>query len=128
MLTALWRAQLAVGMTLARGAVSYAEITLKHGANVAGALVETLQTPAQGAQSARREVGAQVLNEYRDYLREISALARLMSMAVFDNMETLRQAEQPDGPLQPEPRTEGPASPPEPIQSSRKRAPRQPST
>jgi hypothetical protein len=132
MLTALWRAQLAVGMTLARGVASYAELTLKHGADATGAFVEVLQTPDQAGRSAWDQAGARVLTGYRDYLREVSALARLMSMAVFDNMETLRPAEplkQQDGLTQPGPPTDGPPSPPssEPIHGSRKRAPRPPS-
>ena len=132
MLTTLWRAQLAVGMTLARGAASYAELTLKHGADAAGALVDGLQTPAQAGRSAWDQAGAQVLTGCRDYLREVSALARLMTFAVFDNMETLRRAEQskqPDALTQPGPRMEEPPSPPspEPIHGSRRRAPRPPS-
>jgi hypothetical protein len=132
MLTTLWRAQLAVGMTLARGAASYAELTLKHGADAAGALLDGLQTPAQAGRSSWDQAGARVLTGYRDYLREVSALARLMSFAVLDNMETLRPAEplkQPDGLTQPGPPTDGPPSPPspEPVGGSRRRAPRPPS-
>jgi hypothetical protein len=132
MLTALWRAQLAVGMTLARGVASYAELTLKHGTDAAGALLDGLQTPDQAGRSAWDEAGVQVLTGYRDYLREVSALARLMSFAVFDNIEKLGPAEplkQQDGLTQPGPPTDGPPSPPspEPVRGSRKRAPRQPS-
>jgi hypothetical protein len=114
MLTALLRAQLAVGMTLARGAASYAELTLKHGADAAGVLVEALQTPDQAGRSAWDQAGAQVLTGYRDYLRDVSALARLMSLAVFHNVEQLSRAEQlkqRDGLTQPGPRMEGTSEP-----------------
>lgn len=110
MLTTLLHAELAVGMTLARGAASYAEITLKHCADAAGALVDGLQAPDQAGRPGWGQAGAQVLTGYRDYLRDVSALARLMSFAVFDNMETLRRAEQlkqRDEATRSEPRTEG---------------------
>jgi hypothetical protein len=97
MLTTLLRAELAVAMTLARGAVSYTELTLKHGADAAGALVDGLQTSDQAGRPAWDQVGARILTGYRDYLRDVSALARLMSLAVFDNIEELRQAEQVHG-------------------------------
>jgi hypothetical protein len=94
MLTTLLRAELAVGMTLARGASSYAEITLRYGAKAAGALVDGLQTPDRAGQFVSHQAGAQLLSGYRDYLHEVSALARLMSLAVFDEIEQLRRAEE----------------------------------